>query len=178
MSIATSDMRHGMKVSLENSGEWEVLDRTPRNRTWWLHRWNNGKWETTDAHEDYMDAVSELSEAVTERATWGRAPFNTSSNRNGSIRRVGYALGKWGTHKNSNGYGWTVTHLPTGLSVPTDRILGYRATITEVRAVVEMLAAEDFPLLDGLEFGSKPVEVVRPEIERLKALLTPVLQDA
>ena len=170
MTIATSDMRHGMKVSIPDNGEWEVLDRTPRAGQWWLHRWTEaGQWETTEAHESYMTAVSELSPAVTERETWGRAPFNTFSNGE-PTRRVGYVLGKWGAH-NLKPYGWTVTHLPTGMSVPTDKLLGYGPTLAEVRAVVELLAAEDFPLLDTLEFGVKPDGAIA-DIQRLKSLLT------
>ena len=127
-----------------------------------------------------MTAVSELSPAITEREKWGRAPFNTANTKTGvPDRKMGYALGKWGAHKPAGNYGWTVTHLPTGFSVPTDKIIGYRSTIGEVRAVIEMLASHDFPTLDRLPFGQTPPSEARPELERLKSLLsTPILQEA
>lgn len=175
MAIATADMKHGMTVTT-HSGEWEVLDKHPLAGNWWLHRWNAGVWETDYCHERGMDAVSELSPVVTDAAKWGRAPFNICKDGK-PVRQMGYALGKWGVD-NREIFGWTVTYLPTGLSVPIHTMVGYRPTIAEVRGVVEMLASHDFPVLDSLAFGEVPTEQHRPELERLKALLTPALQAA
>lgn len=168
--LATYDMRHGLKVVTE-TGEWEVLDRHPLNRHWWLHRWNRfGQWETDYAHENEMTAVAgELAEAVTERAKWGKCPFNTSG-AEGPVRQVGYALGKWGTYKVKD-WGWRVVHLPTGLSVPTHELLGHSPTLKEVKGLVEKLAADSFPLLDEAGFGAKVGN--NDDVRRLRKMLLP-----
>lgn len=171
MAIASADMKHGMQVSTE-SGTWEVLDRHPNNRTWWLHRWNDaGKWETDYCHEQHMEAVSELSPAVTERATWGRAAFNSFTNGK-AFRRMGYVVGKWGVFRGNSGYGWTIYHLPTGLSLPNGTWLDYRSTLADVRQLAELLAAEDFPMLHAAEFGTKPSAEYKTELDNIVSLLT------
>lgn len=181
MAIATSDMKHGMQVTVNSDRVWEVLDRHPLPGNWWLHRWNaEGEWETTYNHENSMTAVSELSPAVTETAKWSRVPFNIVNTTTGTPipdRKIGYALGKWGAHKRAGtNNGWTVTHLPTGFSVPTDKLLSYCCNMAEVRAVVELLASHDFPNLDSVPFGITPGDAAKPDMERLKALLIPELQ--
>jgi hypothetical protein len=51
--MEAKDIKHGMTVSLDGE-HWEALDRSPMtktgpNETWWLHRWNDGVWQTTEA---------------------------------------------------------------------------------------------------------------------------------
>jgi hypothetical protein len=168
------DMRHGMRVTF-NGKEWDVLDRHPLNREWWLHRWQGGQWETTHAHEMSMDAAdaAALSEPISESDKWTKAAFNIADGTTMPAlpkRKTGYVLGKWGAHKrdDTRWQAWTITHLPTGLSVK------HAANLQETRATLETLAAQDFPLLHAAAFGHKPAEAdaAAADVARLKELLS------
>lgn len=170
MAIATVDMKHGMRVKT-HSGEWEVLDRHPNNRTWWLHRWNDaGEWETDYAHEGEMEVldVETLAEPIQESAKWTKAPFNTANSKTGKERKTGYVLGKWGAHQVgsfAHERRWVITHLPSGLSVKD------RPTVAEARALIEQLAAMELPLLARLEFGCKPTAIESADTAKLLEFL-------
>lgn len=61
MALAASEIKHGMLVVAHGQpGQWEVLDRHPGNKTWWLHRRNAaGDWETTSEHQQNMHRVAD-----------------------------------------------------------------------------------------------------------------------
>lgn len=172
MAIATVDMKHGMQVTHPgDTGTWEVLDKHPDNRTWWLHRWNDGVWETTYAHERDMSPADEstLQAPVTESNKWTAAPFNMAGN-DGPRRVRGYVWGKWGTAQREHAYPgfrlWDVRHLPTGLAI------GSRDTLPLARGLITRLQGESFPALDCSPFGVKPAgDATREELARLRVIL-------
>lgn len=57
--MEAKDVKHGIHVTVNSERVWEVLDRSPRANSWWLHRWNeDGNWEYTDSHVNNMTLVS------------------------------------------------------------------------------------------------------------------------
>lgn len=158
MSIATADMKHGLKVTIDATGDvWDVLDKTPRPGAWWLHRWEGGQWHTCERKQTDMDATQELSPVLTKTDKWKKGPFNVSSRASdtGRNRVQGHVVGVWGVHRNDSKI-WVLTHLPTGMGVPTGAMLGYSPNAADMRRAAEYLASLDFPELDAAEFGKTP----------------------
>jgi hypothetical protein len=60
MALAAKDIKHGMAVAIKGiHGQWEVLDKHPQCAYWWLHRWNDGVWQTTYEHQDALHRVAD-----------------------------------------------------------------------------------------------------------------------
>lgn len=49
MALKSSDVRIGMPVTRDGE-KWEVVSPHPDSGKFWLHRWVDGKYETTFAH--------------------------------------------------------------------------------------------------------------------------------
>lgn len=158
MTIATADIKHGLKVTLDGSDTvWDLLDRAPRAAHWWLHRWEGDIWHTTEAHPRNMTAAQELSAPLTRTDKWKKGPFEVHSNAspNGRHRVQGHVVGVWGVHRNESKQ-WVLTHLPTGYSVPTNAMLKtYSPVAADMRRAAEHLAGQTFTL-DAGEFGIMP----------------------
>lgn len=181
MTIATADMKHGMKVTLSyaedgdrSAGVWEVLDKSPRNRQWWLHRWNDGVWETTEAAETAMVAAdtSELSAPVLFSAKWTKAAYTTADVTTVPAtpkRQTGYVMGHWGTRRDELFKEWRITHLPTGLSV------GSRPTMPTARALITALSGLELTALDRVPFGDQEAaRLATEELQTIKTLMDEV----
>ena len=51
MALTAAQVKPGMAIVVAGlMGQWEVLDKHPRPAHYWLHRWNDGVWETTCEH--------------------------------------------------------------------------------------------------------------------------------
>jgi len=172
MAIATADMKHGLKVTIAGTGAvWDVLDKTPRPGHWWLHRWEGDVWHTTEAKQTDMDAAQELSTPLTKTEKWKKGPFEVSSRNSdtGRHRVQGHVVGVWGVHRNDS-KNWVLTHLPSGLSVPTGTMVGYSPTAADMRRAAEYVAGHEFPLLDTLPFGATSFKTVQEDMTRIREI--------
>lgn len=175
MSIATQDMKHGMPVTIDGDDTtiWDVLDRSPRAGEWWLHRWEGDVWHTKEVHQRRMNAACQLSAPLTRTDKWKKGPFHVTSRTTpaGYLRVQGHVVGIWGVHRNESKT-WTLTHLPTGLSVPVHGMVGHNPTAADMRRVAEHVAQHLFPLLANIPFGGTPTRTHQPDMEALKALVS------
>lgn len=180
-------VKHGMTVTVpvkgplvgwrrnkieDHSGTWEVLDKAPGGVTsWWIHRTNAaGRWESVKVDADMMeeqapriewDATAPLNPKV--RA----GSYSTFHTDKGYANATGWIAGEYGTHNPGAGFLWTITHIPTGLSVFRECY-----NMADAKALLTKLGELDC-LFPGLGFGDSPTDKVA--LSTLKAILKPEL---
>lgn len=187
-------VKHGMQVSINVSsplgdwrnnriediaGVWEVLDRAPGGRdNWWIHRHNSqGEWQSVKIDAMAIDEIAPRIEwdrlnACDSKVRAGSYSITNTKNDTGYTNVTGWISGEYGAHNAGKLYGWRITHIPTGGSLPAEVY-----NLSEAKALLARLGELE-PVFAGLEFGQGLNGSYADDVATLKAILKPELVDA
>jgi len=85
---------------------------------------------------------------------------------------TGWIAGEYGAHNSGKLYGWRITHIPTGGSLPAEVY-----NLSEAKALLARLGELE-AVFSGLEFGQGLNGAYAEDIATLKAILKPELVSA